>query len=570
MTPNAPWIDHYGSVPASLNYPDCSMYQLVADAAKRRPEITAFNFFGVKTSYRELIMRIEECARALYALGIRPEDRITICMPNTPQAAIMFYAINRVGAVANMVHPLSAEEELVFYLNSSSSVAVLTLDQFYPKFSGIMERINIKTIILTGIGDALHGPIKLGYGLTQGRKIKKQPTGGCVLRWADFIERGRGCTASYAVEGKGDDVAAILYSGGTTGTTKGILLTNLNFNALAMQTCAAGDCVTPGHVMLTIMPIFHGFGLGVCLHTMLSASATGILVPQFSVKSYAQLLKKHKPNYIAGVPTLYEALLRIKDIEGLDLSTLEGVFSGGDSLSIELKRKVDAFLKEHGASVQIREGYGTTECVTASCLTPKNFHKTGSIGIPFPDTFYKITKPGTQIEVPYGTVGEICLSGPTVMKGYADNPEETAKTLRRHQDGRIWLHTGDLGVMDEDGFIYFKQRLKRMIVSSGYSIYPSQLENVIDAHPDVLISCVIGVPDPYKMQKIKAFVVLRDGVTATETVKKSIYEHCSKNIAKYAMPYEFEYRDALPKTLVGKVAYSVLEKEEQGTRASGE
>jgi long-chain acyl-CoA synthetase len=224
--------------------------------------------------------------------------------------------------------------------------------------------------------------------------------------------------------------------------------------------------------MLAIMPVFHGFGLGVCIHTRSPHGVTAVLVPQFSVASYADLLKKHKPHYIAGVPTLFEALLRIRKLDGLDMSQLEGVFSGGDSLSVELKRKVDAFLKDHGAKVQIREGYGLTESVTANCLTPRDFHKEGSIGIPYPDMYFKIVKPGTQESVPDGEVGEICITGPTLMKGYMDNPDETAQALQTHDDGLVWLHTGDLGVMDGDGFVYFRQRLKRMIVSSGYSITP--------------------------------------------------------------------------------------------------
>lgn len=249
-------------------------------------------------------------------------------------------------------------------------------------------------------------------------------------------------------------------------------------------------------------------------------------------------------------------------MEKVDLSCLEGVFSGGDSLSVELKKKVDAFLKQQGAKIQIREGYGTTECVTASCLTPKDFYKEGSIGIPFPDTYYKICKVNSVEEVPYGEEGEICITGPSVMQGYLDNPEETAQVLRLHEDGHTWLHTGDLGVIDSEGFVYFKQRIKRMIVSSGYSIYPSQIENVLDAHPAVSMSTVIGVPDPYKIEKVKAFLVLKPGIEPTDDVKESIYEHCKENIAKYAIPYEFEYRDSLPQTLVGKVAYTVLEQEE--------
>lgn len=559
---HAPWLKFYGAVPHTLDYPDCSMAQLILKAAVRYPETTACDFFGCKLSYKALAQEIDDCARALLALGIGPGDRVTICMPNTPQAVIMFYGLNRMGAVANMVHPLSAEEELVFYINTSRSVAVLTLDQFYPKLAAIFERTSLKTVILAGIDDGLRGIKKPLYRLTKGRKIPRVPSGGHVLRWRDFMARGRRSHGTALAEGKGADLAAILYSGGTSGKTKGILLTNLNFNALALQTAAAGNCIVPGHVMLAIMPVFHGFGLGVCIHTMLTSGVTGVLVPQFSVASYAALLKKYKPHYIAGVPTLFEALLRIDAMQSLDLSQLEGVFSGGDSLSVALKKKVDAFLKEHGATVQIREGYGLTESVTANCLTPRDFHKEGSIGIPYPDMFFKIVQPGTQKPLPAGDVGEICLTGPTLMIGYAGSPEETAATLQRHEDGRFWLHTGDLGSMDQDGFLYFRQRLKRMIVTSGYSVYPSQIENVIETHDKVLLCCVIGVPDPYKMQKVKAFIVLRDGAEPTEEIKASILDHCKKSIAKYAMPSEFEYRKELPKTLVGKVAYTVLEQEE--------
>ena len=342
----------------------------------------------------------------------------------------------------------------------------------------------------------------------------------------------------------------------------GILLSNLNFNALALQTGVAGNCSTTGGVCLAIMPIFHGFGLGVCINTMLYWGITIVLVPKFNVKSYCKLLHKYKPNYIAGVPTLYEAMLRMEDAQKLDMSNIRGIFSGGDTLSVELKRKVDAFLKTHGAQEQVREGYGTTESVTACCLTPRFAYREGSIGIPFPDTYFKICVPSTHDEVPYGTIGEICISGPTIMQGYMDNPKETAQTLQLHEDGQVWLHTGDLGTMDEEGFIYFKQRLKRMIVTSGYNVYPSQVENIIESHEGVLTSVVIGVKDDYKMHRVKAFVVLKPGVGDADAVRQEILEICGKNLPRYAIPTEIEFRDELPRTLVGKVAVTELEKEE--------
>ena len=285
-------------------------------------------------------------------------------------------------------------------------------------------------------------------------------------------------------------------------------------------------------------------------------------MPRFSPDSYAKLMLKYKCNYIAGVPALFEALIRMPKMKKADLSFLKGVFSGGDSLSIELKRKMDRYLNEHNAKVCIREGYGLTECVTASCLTPIHTAKEGSIGVPLPDMYYKIVEPGTDRELEYGEMGEICLAGPTVMIGYHGHEEDNAKTLREHPDGMKWVHTGDLGTMDKDGFIYFTQRLKRMIITNGYNVFPSQLENVIDAHEKVHMSCVIGMPDPIKQQRIKAFVVLKPGVEAGQNVKDEIMEHMRKWVAKYSLPSEIEFRDDLPKTLVGKVAYRILEEEE--------
>ena len=560
----APWLKYYGNTPASLEYPHKTMYEMVEAAAKRHPNHVAYVFMGKKTSYTEFMKRIQAAAQGLYKMGIRKGDKVTICMANTPQALDCFYALNRIGAIPNMIHPLSASQEIAFYLNFSKSKAVLTLDQFYYKVAEILPQLENPTeILIAKVVDELPAPLNALYPLTKSaRAVKKLPKAGYTL-WYDMVKAGKN-TKLPAQKSRYDSCGAILYSGGTTGTTKGIMLSNLNFNALALQTIAASGFTMEeisNMKMLSVMPVFHGFGLGIGIHTPLVAGGTCILIPQFNVKVYAKTLMKQKPNLIPGVPTLFEALLRTEDLEGADLSFLKGIFSGGDSLSPELKKKVDAFLREHNCSEQIREGYGTTECVTASCLTPKDYARQGSIGVPFPDTYYKIVEPGTTNEVGPNIEGEICISGPTVMLGYMDNPYETANTLRRHYDGRIWLHTGDLGHMDQDGFVYFRQRIKRMIITSGYNVYPSQLENIIDANDKVLISCVIGVKDPYRVQRVKAYVVPMPGVEPSEALKQEILDYCSGRIAKYAMPREIEFRKELPKTLVGKVAYRVLEEE---------
>lgn len=562
ITVKTPWKKHLGDIPFNLEYFHGSMYQAVKAIAEQYPNNIAFDFMGSSTSYKKMMQEIERCARSLKTIGIRPGDKVTIALPNCPQAIYSLYALNSIGAVANMIHPLSAEKEIEFYLSFSESVTVITLDQFYAKFEAVRSNTKIINIVLASVKDELSKPIRAGYMVTEGRKMEKIPADAPVIRWKEFMNIGKACSWNYEVPTQDHDTAVILYSGGTTGTTKGIELTNYNFNALGSQIVATNPMFRPGDRMLAAMPTFHGFGLGVCIHSMLAHGGRCILVPRFTPKSYAKLMVKQKCNFVAGVPTLYEALLRLDHFEKADLSHLKGVFSGGDSLSIELKKKLDKFLYDHHSTVQVREGYGTTETVTACCLTPPTMFKEGSIGVPFPDTFFKIVNSETNEELPYGEEGEIVISGPTVMKQYMHNPDETAQTLRVHSDGLTWVHTGDLGMMDDEGFVYFKGRAKRMIVSSGYNIYPAQMENVLDAHDMISMSCVVGVPDSLKMQKVKAFVVLKPEYPKNKDTWEQLMEYCKKNFAKYAVPYDIEFRDELPKTLVGKVAYRILEEEE--------
>ncbi len=557
-----PWLSNYGEVPFHLAYHQGSMLQAVEDIAQKHPDLIAYDFMGAKATYEQFVRQVHQCAKALSAVGVKENDTVTVCMPNCPQTLIVFYAINAVGAVASMIHPLSGENEIAFYVNEAESVAAITLDQFYYKFEAIADKIKLNTLILASMKDFLPQPLKTGYLLTEGRKIRKVKKDAPVLWWKDLMKKAKEADDSWRINKKPEELAVILFSGGTTGVSKGIMLSNLNFNALAAQVVATNPMFCPGDKMLAAMPMFHGFGLGVSIHSMLANGGRCVLVPRFTPESYAKLLLKHRCNFIAGVPTLFEALLRQEAMEGQDLSCLKGVFSGGDSLSVELKKRFDKFLADHGCDIKVREGYGTTECVTASCLTPLHLAKEGSIGQPFPDTYYKIVAPGTTDEVPYGEDGEICLSGPSVMMGYLKHPQETADTLKVHADGRTWVHTGDLGKMDEEGFVYFRQRIKRMIITSGYNVYPSQLENVLDAHELVQMSCIIGVPDRLKVQKVKAFVMLKSGVEANEETKAILMEYCRKNIARYALPYDIEFREQLPKTLVGKVAYRQLEEEE--------
>ena len=545
-----------------LEYPEVTMFQRVKETADKFPDDPAIEFYNKKISYSQFIERIERCARAFVALGIQPGDAVTLCMPNIPQCLECFYALNRIGAVANMVHPLSARTEITFYLNLSQSKAIVTVDLFFETVSqAIADSDHPVTAIVTRMQEELPPHLSLLYLLKKGKSYLKYPNTPNSMLYPAFLKAGAGRELP-DITFEMYRTAVILYSGGTSGTPKGICLTDYNFNSLGIQAMEAiGLEWRRGIKMLSCMPMFHGFGLGMNIHTVLVNGACCILMPTFNNKTYGEALVKKKPNLIAGVPTIFEALLHLQQLDGVDLSFLMGMFSGGDSLSVELKKSIDKFLKEHNAGIQVREGYGLTECVTASCLTPRDDYRENSIGIPFPDMVYQIVAPGTDdVLLPYEE-GEIILRGPTLMTGYLNNEEETAKTLRTLSDGNVWLYTGDLGYMDEDGYVYFKQRIKRMIITNGYNVYPGQIENIIDGIDEVAYSCVIGVKDPRRMQRVRAYIALMDGVEGSDELREKIMTALRENVAGYALPKEIIFRRELPKTLVGKVAYRLLEEE---------
>jgi long-chain acyl-CoA synthetase len=357
-----------------------------------------------------------------------------------------------------------------------------------------------------------------------------------------------------------DDPAAILFSGGTTGLPKGIVLSNRNFIAEGMQAAAWGG-MREGHSILAILPIFHGFGLGVCVNAAFMAGGKSLLVPLFDAKVVAKLLRTKRPNLMVGVPTLYDALARDESLARADLSCLHACFSGADTLPRPVKERFEALVKARGGSVRLLEGYGLTEAVTAIMATPVNEYREGSVGVPFPDMLAKICTPDTTEEAPIGEEGELCVAGPAVMLGYLDDPEATRQTLRRHADGRTWLHTGDLGKRDADGFFYFTVRLKRMIKSSGFNVYPAQVESVLYQHPLVSDACVVGVPDPSQVERVKAFVVLKDGGKPGSETEQALIAFCRERLIKWSCPREVEFRTELPKTRVGKVDYKVLVQE---------
>ena len=542
----------------TLAYPDLSVYDFIRIGENVSLSATAYDYFNQTASYDTLFSHIARAAASLIRLGVRENDRVSVCMPNTPATIIMFYAINAVGAVANMIHPLSSENEIQYFLNVSDSKFMMAADFALPKIENIKSRTMLKKIIVAAVSDYMSPVTAALFWVSKGRKIPAAHYGGDKIKWSDFFTLAPEGEVPDLPERRGDDTAAILYSGGTTGKPKGVVLTNLNFNALALQSIEMVGVIEKGEIMLGIMPMFHGFGLGVGVHTALYSGAKILVIPQFSSKIFIEVINKKRPSVIVGVPTLYESMIKSRELIKSDLSFIKAVICGGDSLSGSLKSKIDEFLLQHGTKATVREGYGLTECVTGTCLMPNGCSKSGSVGIPYPDAFYKTVIPYTETETEPGGDGEICISGPAVMREYLNEPIETKQSLRLHGDGKIWLHTGDLGSIDSDGYISFKLRLKRMIVSKGFNIYPGMIENTLNLHEAVASSTVVGVPDEYMGQRIKAYIVLEKGFKATDELKEEILSHCERNISKFSIPHEFEFKSELPKTRMGKIDYNVL------------
>ncbi len=560
-----PWLRHYGRVPPHLEYPAVTLHEALAAAAARTPQAVAWDFFDTTSTYAQLLADIERCAGALAACGLRSGERLLVSMPTCPQGVIAFYAANRLGAVPAMIHPLSTAPEIARYLDLSGARIALTLDAFYPALAAAEPKRRLDTIVLARIGDYLPALKRIGFWLARGRRIARVPRDPRVRRWRELMAAGHPAAApSGRATG---DPAAILFSGGTTGEPRGVVLSNRNFIAEGMA-ASAWVAITQGDSMLAALPIFHGFGLAVCVNAVFMAGGRSILVPAFDARTVARLMRRKRPNLLVGVPTLYAALAADRSLESADLSCLKACFCGADTLPRAVKERFERLVRRRGGDVRLLEGYGLTEAVSGILATPLEEYREGSIGVPLPDMRAAVCRTGTTDEVPPGEEGELCVSGPAVMLGYLDDPAATAEVLRVHSDGRTWLHTGDLARMDEDGFFYFTVRLKRMIKSSGFNVYPARVEAVLAEHPAVAEACVIGVPDPAQVERVKAVVVLKDPSRAGARMEEELIAHCRARLIKWSCPREVGFRASLPHTRVGKVDYRALVAEHRAGRAA--
>ncbi|HXX83626.1 MAG TPA: AMP-binding protein [Casimicrobiaceae bacterium] len=555
MYEKRPWLRYYGEVPATLAYPDQTLYEALAATARRVPRSVAWDFFGTKSTYAELLLTVDRCAAALAAEGLQEGERLLISMPTCPQGVIAFYAANRLGALPALIHPLSTAPEITYFLDLTGARFALTLDAFYGSLAAATPKKPLEKVVIARIPEYLSPLKRLGFWVNKGRKIPRPANDPRLRGWSTILAAARGEAPRGGT--KTGDPAAILFSGGTTGQPKGIVLSNRSFIAEGMQ--AASWCrLVEGDAILAILPIFHGFGLGVCVNAAFMAGARVILVPQFDAGIVAKLLRTKRPSILVGVPTLFAALANDPSLEDVDLSCLRACFCGADTLPRTVKEKFEAMVERRGGSVKLLEGYGLTEAVTGIMATPLTEYREGSIGIPFPDMLAKIVAPGSTEEARVGEEGEICVAGPALMQGYLGDSKATAGALKVHTDGRTWLHTGDLGRMDADGFFYFSVRLKRLIKSSGMNVYPAQVEAVLREHPDVAEACVIGVPDPSQIERVVAYVEPRAASKTGPVFEKALIAHCRERLIKWSCPREVHFVDSLPLTKVGKVDYREL------------
>lgn len=540
-----------------LEYFNGGLYDAIYEASCKWPHNVALNYYDAEITYKDLVKKINKVSAALKKLGANKGDRITICMPNTPEEVYMFYAINEIGAVANMVHPLSSEKEIEEYLKQSHSKIMLCIDIAYPKVEAIIKNTDLEHVIVVSATRSMDFIVRSVYKFTKGRKnhVKKSQH---VLTWDKFLSKASKYIGNPHTRVDSTDDAVIMYSGGTTGKPKGVILSNLNFNAQALGAkYLVPELIRSEHSFLTFLPNFHAFGLGVCIHMPLYFGCRIVLIPQFRAKKFKKYIKKYKINILVGVPTVFEYLTKV-NFKSTDLRGIKGVVSGGDMISLSSKERINDFLKAHGSSAIIENGYGLTEASGGFIFSPRSVAEDpDAIGYPIPDNDVIIVDPKTKKEVATNKDGEIAVRGLCVMKGYLNNPKATTEAFIK-VGNKKYLRTGDIGYVDQDGVFHFRSRLKRMIISNGYNIYPANIEDVTLKCTSVNCCAVVGHDDDLRGQKIVVFVVAKED-TSERNIRRELGGIYRKFLAKYEIPHEIHFLPELPKTKLAKVDFKALE-----------
>ena len=544
-------------LPKDIEYFNGGLYDVVYESSCKWPHNVALEYFDNQITYKELIKKINKVAAALKAIGAEKGDRITICMPNTPEAIYMLYAINEIGAVANMVHPLSSEKEIEDYLVQSESKIMLCIDISYPKVEAIIKNTHVEQVVVVSPTRSMNFLVRVVYKLTKGRKnhIKKSQH---VTTWDQFLSKANKFIGNPHARVNSEDDAIIMYSGGTTGKPKGIILSNLNFNAQALGAkYLVPELFKSDYSFMAFLPNFHAFGFGCCIHMPLDFGARAFLIPQFNPKKFKEYITKYKVNILVGVPTVFDYLTKLK-FKKDGLKDVKFVVSGGDMISMSSKEKINDFLKEHGSKAIIENGYGLTEASGGFIFSPRSVAEDpDAIGYPLPDNEVVIMDLKTKQPAKLGEDGEILVRGLAVMKGYLNKPKETAEAFITI-GGKKYLRTGDIGYADERGVIHFRSRLKRMIISNGYNIYPANIEDVTLKCKLINSCAVVGREDKLRGEKVVVFAVL-EPEAQERAARKELGQIYKKYLAKYEIPREIRFIDELPKTKLAKVDFKALE-----------
>ena len=554
-----PWLKYYDQKFIDQTLPALSAFEYVCQRSKNHLNDTALEYFGRKFTYADLIVNVKKTAAALRGAGVKKGDIITVVSIMTPEIIALFYAADMMGATLNLVDPRYSVEGIREYIEEVDSHLLVCLNVVYERCRQAAKRTNVEKVIVLSPADSLPPVMAVGYKLTTPDKNKYASN---VIRWKQFIKGGEGqSTASEPYDP--DHACVVVHTGGTTGSPKGVMLTDDCFNGIALQFQAYPKLFHQGQKLMNIMPPFIAYGFACGIHLPLVLGFTVIIIPNLDPAKLGSLVLKHKPEHMFGVPTHYQQLASDPKLRDKDLSFIINYAAGGDSLSRGAEQTVNDFLAAHGARYPIAKGYGMTEVSSAATVAAGLDNKPGSVGIPMVNTVVAAFEPGTDQELPIGQRGELCISGPCLMKGYYNKPEETAILLRRHPDGRVWAHTGDMGYLDEDGFVFLDSRIKRMIIRhDGFKVFPSMIENVVSRHPAVHQCSVVGCTDKDHTQGRLPFVyiVLKAGITAKKKqVIRELERMCAEELPEYVQPVAYKFISSMPMTPVGKVDYRQLE-----------
>lgn len=554
-----PWLKYYDQKFIDQTLPALSAFEYVCQRSKNHLNDTALEYYGRKFTYADLIVNVKKTAAALRGAGVKKGDIITVVSIMTPEIIALFYAADMMGATLNLVDPRYSVEGIREYIEEVDSHLLVCLNVVYERCRQAAKRTNVEKVIVLSPADSLPPLMAVGYKLTTPDKNKYASN---VIRWKQFIKGGEGqSTASEPYDP--DHACVVVHTGGTTGSPKGVMLTDDCFNGIALQFQAYPKLFHRGQKLMNVMPPFIAYGFACGIHLPLVLGFTVIIIPNLDPAKLGSLVLKHKPEHMFGVPTHYQQLASDPKLRDKDLSFIINYAAGGDSLSRGAEQTVNDFLAAHGARYPIAKGYGMTEVSSAATVAAGLDNKPGSVGIPMVNTVVAAFEPGTDQELPIGQRGELCISGPCLMKGYYNKPEETAILLRRHPDGRVWAHTGDMGYLDEDGFVYLDSRIKRMIIRhDGFKVFPSMIENVVSRHPAVHQCSVVGCADKDHTQGRLPFVyiVLKADTTAKKKqVIRELERMCAEELPEYVQPVAYKFISSMPMTPVGKVDYRQLE-----------